>query len=134
MEEEGFQKAVDLANRLRCVLVITADGEGVPHVATAVGLSRREGGRVCVSGLADAQAMRDVQTNPHVTLVVRDPASEAGAQLLAEAERVERFTAMDSLKPAVRREARLPEEHLELLVSVNEVRPLGRRADRKEDS
>jgi hypothetical protein len=70
MNQKVLDRAISLGQKLRHILVATADGVGLPHVAAAAKLSPMEEGRVVVAAWFCPGTMANLQENKRVSLVI----------------------------------------------------------------
>lgn len=119
MNPATLQAAVSLAARLGHVFVATVGADGMPHLAAA-GKIALVGEVLEVSAWFCPATVANLRQNRAVSLVVWEPASDQGYQLLGQTERVEEVAIMDGFLP--REEARpLPQVERKLVVRVERI-------------
>jgi hypothetical protein len=99
MNQKLLRDAVDLARRDGKILVATADGGGLPHLASAGGLELLPDGRLGITAWFCPGTLENIQGNRGISLTVWDPAQDRGHQILGEVERVEELAVMDGYAP-----------------------------------
>lgn len=120
MNKQVLKDVAALERKVGYVLVATADSSGVPHVAVARNLTPIDEDRVSVRAWFCPGTMANVQENRHIALVVWDPASDIGYQLLGDLERVEDMAMMDGYVSDAK-ESSLPQVERRLWVHVEKV-------------
>ena len=121
MDEKTLNQAAALAQKLRHVFVATADGKGLPHMAAAGKLALTPEGRVAVTAWFCPMTVANLQKNRRVSLVVWDPQSDLGYQLLGQAEKVEEIAMMNGYAPGVESRHPLPQVERQLWVRVDKI-------------
>jgi hypothetical protein len=86
---ERLEQALALAERVKTVLVATADGDGCPHLAVAGRIEALPDGRVAVSEWFCPGTVSNLDKNPRISLVLWDLPADAGYQLIGQVEGVE---------------------------------------------
>jgi general stress protein 26 len=87
--QERLKQALTMAEKVKTVLVATADGDGRPHLAAAGRLEALSDGRVAMSEWFCPGTVGNIEKNPWISLVVWDPVSDRGYQLIGQVEAVE---------------------------------------------
>ena len=96
MKQPTIEAAVSLAQKLGYLLVATSDARGLPHVAAATKITLGKGkGRVGVETWFCPGTMANLGKNPLLSLVIWDPNTDQGHQLLGRVEKVEDLTLLD---------------------------------------
>ena len=93
--------AVDMANRVGYALMATSDKNGLPHLAASRRLEAEPDGHVSVSEWFCPGTLANLNENPLISVVVWDPASDAGYQLTGKSEAVEDEAMMDGYAPGM---------------------------------
>ncbi len=117
VDPTSVEQAVALAARTGHVLVATADGDGLPHVAAAAKISLAAGGRVAVEAWFCPGTVANVMVNRRVSLVVWDRHADRGCQLLGEVEHVVDLAVLDGYA-AGEEPSSTPQVERQLLVRV----------------
>lgn len=91
-DPESLAKMVQLAGKVRHLLVATADEQGTPHLATAQHITLEDWDLLTVTAWFCPQTAKNVQSNPAVALVVWDRERDQGFQLIGEVEQVVEVT------------------------------------------
>ncbi len=109
---------VSLGQKLQQILVATSDSGGLPHVAVARGISQVSEKSLMISAWFCPGTMRNLEQNRHISLVVWDPASDKGYQLLGEVEKLEKEAMMDGYSPELETKRPVPQIKWKLTVHV----------------
>lgn len=115
-----LQDAVDLAARMGHVFVATVGPDGTPHMAAAAKVALT-GDVVVVSAWFCPATVTNLRNNRAISLVVWEPSSDQGYQLLGQVERVEELTMMDGFLPGREEDPPLPQVERELAVRVERI-------------
>ncbi len=121
MNKEWLENAILLSQQLDYVLVATADSQGTPHMAAAEKLVRVSNESIVVTSWYCPASIRNLQENPGIAIVVWNPLTDTGYQLLGQIERVEDATIMDGWAPQVETHSQLVEVEKQLFVRVDKV-------------
>lgn len=112
---EILGQAVELARRLGHIFVATTDAANMPHVAAA--------GEVIINGeLVEVRAwfcpvtVANLEQNRAVSLVIWDPETDHGYQVLGRAERSEVMAVMDGYLPTEEDSHPLPQMERKLVI------------------
>jgi hypothetical protein len=120
MEGEALRRALGLAGKIRTIYVATAGSDGWPHLAAAGRIEQGPDDRIRVSAWFCAGTVLNLAGNPRISLVVWDPASDQGYQLVGEVEHMQELSMLNGYHPA--EEGRpVPQVERELLVRVRQV-------------
>ena len=121
MNENALTKAAALARKVGSILVATADRGGLPHLAAAGRLGEAGDGRLSVAAWFCPGTVRNIQENRRISLVVWDPASDTGYQLLGMVEKVRELAMLNGYIPGQEGKPQPPQVERELLVRVQRV-------------
>ena len=121
MNTHTIRKAVSLARKVGSIFVATADSGGLPHLAAAGRLDEAGDGRLSVAAWFCPGTVQNVQENRKISLVVWDPASDAGYQLLGEVEKVRELAMLNGYVPGEEKKPPPPQVERELVVRVEKV-------------
>ena len=121
MNRETIEKAVLLGNRMGRVFIVTADREGLPHMAAAGKIAAESGYKINVSDWFCPGTLANLQTNPGTSIVVWDPEYDIGWQIIGNCERIEDLSMMDGFSPALEERAPLPQVERKIHVQVKKV-------------
>ncbi|MFW5853686.1 MAG: pyridoxamine 5'-phosphate oxidase family protein [Thermodesulfobacteriota bacterium] len=121
MSTEAILKAVDLGERMKHVLVATADDRGMPHLAAAGRIAVVSENRIAVEAWFCPGTVENVRTNPMISVVAWDQKTDIGHQILGEVEQVEETAMMDGFAPELGTEEPLPQSERKLIIRVEEV-------------
>jgi hypothetical protein len=113
--------AVNLGQKLQQVLVATADSAGLPHVAVATGIVQVSEKRLAVSAWFCPGTLKNLEQNRLVSLVVWDPATDEGYQLLGEVEKLEEEAIMNGYSPELEKKGPVPQVKWKITVQVGKV-------------
>jgi len=117
--KELIRKAVDMANRVGYALVATSDRNGLAHVAASRRVEAEPEDHVAVSEWFCPGTLANLQENPHITVVVWDPASDTGFQLIGKSVGLEDTAMLDGFSPGME-EAR-PQVERKIRVRVEKI-------------
>lgn len=120
MNEEQLHTAGALALRTGSVYVATASAKGVPHLAVAGMLAIDPGGRAIVTEWFCPGTVSNLQANPLVALVIWDPETDEGYQLLGRVTDVNDLSVLDGYA-ATDFEPHMPQVERELVIQIAEV-------------
>ena len=109
-----------LAEKVGHVLVATADGAGLPHLAVAAGL-RLGPGRAVVTDWFCPGTVSSLQENRCVTLTIWDARRDEGYQLVGQVVEILDRAVMDGYDPSLDQAAPMPQVQRELVVRVDHV-------------
>jgi hypothetical protein len=121
MKLETIEKAIELGSGLGHVFIATADAEGLPHMAASGRLTAELAGSVSISEWYCPGTVENLQINPRISIVVWDPESDTGYQILGNCEKVEDLSMMDGLSPELEKKDPLPQVERKILVRVSKV-------------
>ena len=97
MNDEALERAVQLGTRAGGIFIATADSKGLPHVAVSGRIQREGEGRIAVTEWFCPGTLSNLQDNPRISLVVWDPETDAGYQILGRSEGIEDVAMIDGL-------------------------------------
>ena len=118
---KNLDKALTLAEKLEHVYVATADVSGMPHVAAAAQLSRTSDDQVAVSAWFCPGTIANLDDNRRISLVVWDPPTDRGFQLLGEVDKIEEHSMMNGYLPIAEQGSPMPQVERKLLVKVDKI-------------
>ena len=118
---KNLDDALTLAKKLEHVYVATADAFGMPHVAAAARLNRTSDDHVAVSAWFCPGTIANLDDNRHISLVVWDPPTDRGYQLLGEVDKIEEHSMMNGYSPATELGSPMPQVERNLLVKVDKI-------------
>ena len=120
MKTETLRQAVELAGKLGHLLVATVGLDGMPHVAAAGKISQN-GESVEVTAWFCPATVENLRSSKAVALVVWDPESDRGYQLLGRAEEVTEVAQLDGYLPELEDRTTLPQVERRLLIRVKAI-------------
>jgi general stress protein 26 len=115
---ERLKQALALAATVKTVLVATAHTDGSPHVAVAGRIEALPRGRVAVSEWFCPGTVSNLERNPRISLVLWDPAEDAGYQLTGQVEEVEESAFLNGYLPEGEGARPVPQTRRRLTVRV----------------
>jgi hypothetical protein len=121
MKKESLDSAIELAQKLEHVFVATADSSGMPHVAAAGLMRRTSENCVAVSAWFCPGTLANLDHNRSVSLVVWDPPSDAGYQILGEVQEIDEVAMMNGFSPSGGKSPPMPQVEKKLDVRVDRV-------------
>jgi hypothetical protein len=122
MNPETLERAIALANRQGHIFVATADGRGLPHVAAAGKMNllpARKG--VAVEAWFCPGTVANLGENRRTSLVIWDPRTDEGYQILGEVEEIEEVAMMDGIAPDMEDPGPLPQVDRRLSIRVDKI-------------
>jgi len=115
---KNLDAAIKLAQMLGYILVATADAGGMPHLAAAAKIRSASENRVAVSAWFCPCTVANLDQNRHISLVVWDPTSDRGYQLLGEVVQVEEASVMNGFSLQAAKGSSMPQVERMLMVQV----------------
>jgi hypothetical protein len=100
MTKELIQKAVSMGTRVGYALVATCDDKGLPHLAASGKIEAEPDGHIGVSEWFCPGTLSNLEVNPRISIVVWDPATDAGFQLIGESVGVLEMAILDGFIPS----------------------------------
>lgn len=121
MKMKNLDSVIDLAEQLGHVFVATADSAGMPHVAAAARMQRAPADRVAVSAWFCPGTVANLGDNRNISLVVWDPPSDRGYQLLGEVVQVEEEAVMNGYSAETEFGSPMPQVERKLVIRVAKI-------------
>ena len=121
MKRETLAEAIELAEKLRYFFINTADAAGLPHAAVAAEMLCGPAGCVLVRGWFCPGTVKNLRDNPQVSLVVWDPKSDRGHQLVGTVQDVVDCAVLDGYSPRMETAEPMPQVERELVVRVESI-------------
>ncbi len=118
---ELLEKAVELAVKVGHVFIATSDADGWPHLAAARRLALKEKGRIVINEWFCPGTMSNLQSNPHVAVVVWDVNSDMGYQLVGKMEQMMDIGMINGYTPEMESKWPLPQVESLLVIHVRKV-------------
>jgi hypothetical protein len=118
---KNLDAAIALMERVGHVFVATADASGMPHVAAAASLIRAREEHVAVSAWFCPGTVANLDDNHRISLVVWDPPTDQGFQILGAVENIAEGAMMNGYSPEAELKGHLPQVERELMVRVSRV-------------
>jgi hypothetical protein len=122
MNKEIVENAVALAQKIKHVFVATASDDGLPHIAAAAKMtliSNEE--NIAVEAWYCPTTLINLKQNPLISLIIWDPKTDEGYQLLGETVKVEDLAMMNGYDPKLDLKTTLPQVERRLVVRVKDV-------------
>lgn len=120
MNREPLEDAVALGDEVGYAFVATADADGRPHLAAAGAVSLETDGRVGVTEWFCPGTMANLEDNRNIALVLWDPETDRGYQVLGQVTEIEEQAVIDGYAREAG-EGAPPQVERELVISVDEV-------------
>ncbi len=120
MKLEKLKKAVSLAKKMGYIFIATADGQNVAHIAAAGKVELSDKGCIAVTEWFCLQTVANLQENKYASVVVWDPVSDNGYQLLGQLEKIEDLSILDGYIPEEAK-LHLPQVERRLLIRVEKI-------------
>lgn len=121
MNTEMLEKVVQLAQNVGYVFIATTDADKWPHMAAARTLTLNDDGRIDVNEWFCPGTMSNLQANRHVSVIVWDPATDIGYQLLGDMEYEMDIGMTDGYAPEMKNKSLLPQVKSELVIRVSKI-------------
>jgi len=121
MEPDGLKRALALGKRLGQAFVVTADGDGVPHMASARRLEPAGDHRISLSEWFCPGTLSNLQVNPHISVVVWDSGKDEGFQMIGDSEGISERSMLDGFTGGPAEVSHVPQVEREILVRVERV-------------
>ena len=99
MDTGTLAKSVELAEKVKHLLVATVNEQGSPHLATAERIALEADDLVAVTAWFCPETANNVQTNPNISIAIWDSERDIGFQLVGEVERVVDLAMLDGFLP-----------------------------------
>ena len=120
MHPEILLQKVALAQSIGHVLVATADPKGLPHVVPADNMTLNpDGKKVTVEAWFCPGTAANLQANRKIALVIWDPKTDKGYQIIGETERAEDVALLDGYIPGLKTKS--PQGKKRLYIQVGKV-------------
>lgn len=120
MNREALEAAVALAGQAGHAFVATADSQRLPHLAVAGAVSIEAADQVGVTEWFCPGTMANLEDNRRVALVIWDPETDRGYQLLGWVTEVKEQAVIDGYVPEASEQAG-PQVERELAIRVGEI-------------
>ncbi len=117
----ALRRAARLSEEVGHCFVATANPAGWPHVVTAGRFGLTHEAHLTVTEWFCPGTMLNLQSNPRVAVVVWDPTTDAGYQLLGELEGMRDTAILDGYADGNGAESPLPQEERQLLIHVDRI-------------
>ena len=121
MKMQTLREVEELAVKIGHVFIATSNSRGQPHIAAAGRLALTPEKHVMVTEWFCPGTMSNLQTNPRLSVVVWDAATDSGYQLIGELEAIKELGVLDGYSPKERRQAAVPQVERQLLLHVNKI-------------
>ena len=118
---KGIERAVALAEKLQHAFVGTSNRDGTPHIAAAASLTITEDENLAVASWFCPATVANLQENRNVSVVVWNPETDEGVQLVGTVERIEETAILDGYAPDIEKAQPSPQVERRLLVKVEKV-------------
>lgn len=99
MNQEILEKSLAIAAKTKHLFVATADSKGIPHLATAEKISRKDDELVTVTAWFCPKTAENVSENPNIALIVWDGDQDLGFQLIGKVEKVVNLAMLNGFLP-----------------------------------
>lgn len=121
MKPELLERAVRLGKRIGVALLATSDEKGMPHMAASSRIEAEGYPRVAISEWFCPGTLSNLQGNPQISIVVWDPESDTGFQLLGESEGIQETAVMNGLLSGPQEKHPIPQVQRKILVRVERI-------------
>jgi hypothetical protein len=120
MKRDTLEDAVGLVDEVEHAFVATADADGLPHLAAAGAVSIGGADRVGVTEWFCPGTMANLEASRQIALVIWDPETDRGYQLLGQVTEIEDRAVIDGYVPEAG-EGTSPQVERELVIRVDEI-------------
>jgi predicted pyridoxine 5'-phosphate oxidase superfamily flavin-nucleotide-binding protein len=117
----ALHTAVDFSKKLQHIFITTADRKGMPHVAAADGIRLGDEGYFHLTGWYCETTARNLEENRLISVVLWDPDTDVGYQVLGEVEEIQERASLNGFIPETEGTYDLPQVERDLLVRVTGV-------------
>ncbi len=121
MDPKALERPLALGKRLGRAFVLTADENGVPHMAAASRIDPSGDQHISISEWFCPGTLANLQINPHVSIVVWDPEEDVGFQMVGESEGWTEEAMMNGFTGDTPGESAFPQVERRVLVRVEKV-------------
>ena len=121
MKMEKLKEAIGLSQRTGFICIATADGKGMPHIATAGEMELTEEGCLAIREWFCPGTVVNLQTNKFISTVVWDRDSDIGYQMPGTLEKIEELGVLNGYAPDLESKPPLPQVERRLLIKVQKI-------------
>ncbi len=122
LEKSLMDRVQELVETVNLVYVATASKEGLPHIAASDGMTFINGTTIFFRAWFCRKTVENLFENPKLSVVVFDPATREGYQLLGKLERIEEGAVLNGFSPAKEKEwAAYPQSEYQLSIQVDAI-------------
>jgi uncharacterized protein len=121
MNSAMIERMVELSNKVGFLFIATADGNGMPHMASARRVESMGGDRFAVTEWFCPGTVANLRENPRLSIVVWDSAGDMGYQVIGESERIEDVAMLDGFEAGRAETPPMPQIERRLIVRGREV-------------
>ena len=115
---EGIERAVALAQKLQHAFVGTSNRDGTPHIAAAASIDITADEHLAVASWFCPATVTNLQENRNVSVVVWNPETDEGIQMVGTVERIEETAILDGYAPEIETAQPSPQVERRLVVKV----------------
>ena len=123
--EKTIAQALESADR-SLLLIATADGKGVPHMAAANSIKQLEVGRIAITEWFCPETIANIEIGCSISIVVWDPVLDKGHQFIGCVDRMDEIAIMNGYQAEEEPTAPLPQQEYRLIIDVGKVMAFGR--------
>ena len=125
MKKAALEKVRKLVQEVRVVYVATSDGEGVPHIAAAEGMTFVKEDQILFKAWFCLKTVENLGQNPRLSLAILHPETRQGYQVLGKIERIEEGAILDGYRPGEEKKwASYPQAEHQLSIRIEKVSSL----------
>jgi hypothetical protein len=117
MATDLLEKINEIHKETHAVFLITCDREGIAHSDGIMSMEPLSGGDIKIKGWFSWRVISNLESNPHVTLIVWNAREHGGYQLKGSCVKRGRIAYLDGILQG--READVPQVEWELVVRVD---------------
>jgi hypothetical protein len=122
MKREILEKAVELSEKARHVFIASVNDEGIPHIAASRQLSLDAKNNVILTEWFCPGTMANLLGKNHrLAVVVWEPKSDTGYQLIGEARKEENLAYLNGYSPGLSQKNHVPQIQRKVTVRVDKI-------------
>jgi len=126
MNSKKLERAIELGKRLGHFFVALVGAGGFPYVNSARGIEQIAENQFAVEEWICPLTLNHLSENPKMAVVIWDPASDDGYEILGEVLMSESQAFLNGFAPEVEKDAYLPQEKRKVIVRAEKVTAFSR--------
>jgi len=121
MNADTLSRAVQLADSLKRVFIVTADSSGIPHLAIAGRMSAVHGMSVSVASWFCPKTVENMNSNKNVAIIAWDPETDTGYQLIGEVAKMEEVEMVNGFSEKLEHGPHLPQVERKATIRIDKI-------------